>query len=410
MSTQNEASNKALLLGTLAFTVSFAIWGLLSGLMPILKKDLALSASQASLLLAIPVVLGSLGRIPAGLLADRFGGKKAFSVLLFAIVLPAVALGFAKGYNAYLIMAAFLGVAGSAFSIGIAFVSKWFPKEQQGTALGIYGAGNIGQSVAVFGAPLLASALGINWAVWIFAAIALAYAFYFYANAQDSPSHTPSNSAWLSQFKELLSNRHSWLLSIFYFQTFGGFVALSLYMPMLLKELFGLAPADAGFRTAMFVVLATASRPLGGWLSDRFPADRLLACVLIGLVPCAFLMTSHDLGYFTSGALAAAALVGLGNGAVFKMVPGYFPQNVGAVTGIVGAAGGMGGFFPPIILGVFKDHLGSYAPGFYCLAAFAVFTLALLYFGVIKAKHRNEISSARSFPPGAPKDTVRNTL
>jgi len=178
----------------------------------------------------------------------------------------------------------------------------------------------------------------------------------------------------------------SWVLSLLYFQTFGGFVALSIYMPMLLKELFGLTPADAGFRTAMFVIVATICRPLGGFLSDRFAPSRLLAVVFSGLVPCALLMTSVDLGYFTVGALGAAALVGLGNGAVFKLVPHYFPKDVGTVTGLVGATGGMGGFFPPLILGYFRDHVGSYNPGFWCLAAFAITCLVVLYFAIIKAR------------------------
>ncbi|HEY9869329.1 MAG TPA: MFS transporter, partial [Candidatus Obscuribacterales bacterium] len=163
--------NRALLLGTLAFTVAFAVWGLLAGLMPILKKELALTAAQASLLVAVPVILGSLGRIPVGMLADRFGGRAVFSVLLFFIVVPAIALGFAETYNMYLMVAVFLGVAGTSFAVGVSYVSRWFPPNKQGTALGIYGAGNIGQSIAVFGAPALAGLLGIKWAVWTFAAV-----------------------------------------------------------------------------------------------------------------------------------------------------------------------------------------------------------------------------------------------
>jgi NNP family nitrate/nitrite transporter-like MFS transporter len=380
-----DPSRRALILGTLAFTVSFAIWGLLAGLMPILKKELSLSASQASLLVALPVVLGALGRIPAGILADRLGGKKVFTVLLFLIVLPAVVLGLVHGYQGYLAVASVLGIAGVSFSIGITFVSRWFPPEKQGTALGIYGAGNIGQSIAVFGAPVLAAAVGIQYAVWTFALAALIYAFCFFRFAEDAEWHQPSKNV-VQAIASVAGSRMSWVLSMLYFQTFGGFVALALYMPMLLKETFSLSPSDAGFRTAVFVVLATACRPLGGWFSDRISATHLLYFVLAGLVPCAFMMVSSDLGYFTIGALGAAALVGVGNGAVFKLVPHFFPKDVGTVTGIVGAAGGMGGFFPPLILGYVKDHMGSYGPGFFCLAGYAVFCLVVLYFSIRKPK------------------------
>ena len=380
------AEKKALMMGTLAFTVAFAIWGLLAGLMPILKKELALSAAQASLLVAVPVILGSLGRIPVGMLADRFGGRIVFSSILFFMAAPAFALGLIHGYNAFLLVAVFLGVAGTSFSVGVSFVSRWFPPEKQGTALGIYGAGNIGQSIAVFGAPVLASWLGICWAVWTFAAIALVYAFFFFANAKDAEWHLPPKS-----FKEMtrpfFQAPMSWVLSLFYFQTFGGFVALSIYMPMLLKDLFQLTPADAGFRTAMFVVLATAARPLGGWLADRFGGEKILAITFLGLIPCAFMLSLHDFGYFTVGSLGAAFLVGLGNGGVFRLVPEYFPKETGTVTGLVGAAGGMGGFFPPLVLGYFKDRIGTYDPGFYLLAAFAAVCMIFLYFTII-GKHR----------------------
>lgn len=381
----DKEQKKALLLGSLAFAVTFAIWGLLSGLMPILKRELHLTATEASILVALPVALGSLGRLPAGLLADKFGGKRIFLCILFLMLLPAWALGFAHDFTSYAIVAAFLGIAGTSFSVGVTFVSRWFPPQKQGTALGIYGAGNIGHSIAVFGAPALCGIFGISWSVWTFALIALSYAFLFWAIAKDAQWDQKPKS--LSDSMNVLFRRPmSWVLSLLYFQTFGGFVALALYMPMLLKELFELTPADAGLRTAIFVLIATLSRPVGGWASDRFRPDRILAILLAFLIPCALLMTSKDLGYFTVGALSAAALVGLGNGAVFKLVPTFFPQDVGTVTGLVGAAGGMGGFFPPLILGYCKDHFGTYSYGFYSLAAFATVCLFVLYVAVIRAK------------------------
>lgn len=377
---------RALLLGTMGFAIAFAVWGLLSGLMPILKKDLDLTATEASLLVALPVVLGSLGRLPVGILADRFGGKRVFAGILLLMLLPAIALGLAKSYSTYLLVAAFLGIAGASFAVGVTFVSRWFPPEKQGTALGVYGAGNIGHSLAVFGVPALAVAVGTKWAVWIFAAVAALFTITFIRLARDAEWHQRPKS--LAEIAAVFKQPMSWVLSLLYFQTFGGFVALGLYMPMLLKELFGLTPADAGFRTAVFVVVATLARPVGGWASDRFNPDHILAFVFLGLIPCAFSMTSVDLGYFTVGALSAATLVGIGNGAVFKLVPSIFPQDVGCATGLVGAAGGMGGFFPPLVLGYCKDQFSSYSPGFYCLAVFAALCLLVLYLTIIRVRQQ----------------------
>ncbi|MBS1994169.1 MAG: NarK/NasA family nitrate transporter [Cyanobacteria bacterium SZAS LIN-3] len=373
----------ALIMGTLAFMVSFAIWGLLAGLMPSLKKELHLTASQASLLVAIPVILGSLGRLPAGLLADRYGGKIVMTVLLFLSAISAFILGFVHDYNSYIITAIFLGFGGATFSVGVTFVSRWFPPAKQGTALGIFGAGNLGQSLAVFGIPLLAAVAGRSGAVWSFATCALLYAIVFAVVSRDAEwTQAPKDLG--SMLKVFFTRGMCWVLSLLYFQTFGGFVALAIYMPMLLKDLFDLTPADAGFRTAMFVVLATAARPLGGYLSDKIGSQLVLLASFAGLLPCALIMTNHDFGYFTVGALGAAFLVGLGNGGVFKLVPQYFPKDVGTVTGLVGAAGGMGGFFPPLVLGYCKDHYGTYNPGFYFLAGFAALCLVVLYLAIIR--------------------------
>jgi len=172
--------------------------------------------------------------------------------------------------------------------------------------------------------------------------------------------------------KLLAGERLSWLLSLFYFLTFGGFVAFSIYLPVLLKDQFGLTPADAGFRAAGFVVLATLARPLGGWLADRIGGARVLHAVFLGIVPFALLMSWPSMLPFTVGALGCAFLLGNGNGAVFKLVPQYFPKEVGTVTGLVGAMGGLGGFFPPLLLGYFRDHLHTVWPGFALLAGLAV--------------------------------------
>jgi len=359
--------NLQLALGTVSFTICFAAWGLVSAFAPRFRETFHLTATQTAFLVAVPVLLGALLRIVTGMLADRFGGRAVFSLLMIVVALPAYLVPLVSSYRMLLFVAFFLGMAGSSFAVGVGFVSRWFPPGKQGGALGIYGLGNIGQSVAVFLGPLLAVAVG-----WenIFGGMAVSLVIWsvaFFLLARNSPKTVrPSN---ISSMARLLSReRLSWVLSLFYFLTFGGFVAFSIYLPSLLRDQFGLKPADAGFRTAGFVVLATLARPLGGWLSDKIGGARVLNAVFLGIIPFALLMSWPAMLPFTVGALGCAFLLGIGNGAVFKLVPQYFPKEVGTVTGLVGAMGGLGGFFPPLLLGFFRDHLHTVWPGFTLLA------------------------------------------
>ena len=369
--TLNPRAKQSLFLATMAFAIAFANWGLIAGLAPLLKKELGLSVAQASLAIAIPVLLGSVGRIPAGILTDRFGARWMFGLLLSFGIVPTVALAINHSYSSLLFWGFFLGVLGSSFAIGVAFVSRWYPPEIQGAAVGIYGAGNIGQSIAVFGGPVLAGRIGISATFLCFGLASLAWGAVFALKARN-----PEVKARPRTFQEcidlLRTEKLTWVLSLFYALTFGGFVALSIYLPTLLKEVFELSPADAGARTAFFVILATLSRPIGGWLSDRFGGQTLLLFVFLGLFAIGWLMALPFIVPFTIGALGCSILLGLGNGGVFKLVPQYFPKQVGTVTGLVGAAGGLGGFFPPLGLGLFKQVIDSYAPGFMLFSVFAL--------------------------------------
>ncbi len=359
------------MLATVAFGVAFAVWGLPSGLMPILKERHALGNAEAALAVAVPVLLGALGRVPAGILADRLGGRRVFTGLLLLVAAPCFALALEHDYRALLFWGLWLGAAGTSFAIGVSFVSGWFPPERRGTALGIYGAGNIGQSVAVCSAPLLAGTIGVGATFALFGLLALAWAAVFGRRAED-PGVPPRREPPGAGLRLVAAEPMVWVLSLFYFLTFGGFVALGVYLPTLLREVFELTPADAGARTAGFVVLATLARPAGGWLADRFGGERLLVSVFGGIAVLAWLMTLRSMYAFTVGALGTALLLGLGNGAVFKLVAQVFPVHAGTATGLVGAAGGLGGFFPPVVLGIFREVVGSYAPGFALLSAFAL--------------------------------------
>lgn len=378
-------ASRQLFLATVAFTVAFANWGLLAGLATLLKADLQLSATQASLMIAIPVILGSIGRVPIGLLTDRYGGRLMFSVLLVFGLVPASALALDHSYPSLLFWGFWMGLTGSTFVIGIAFVSRWFPPERQGTALGVYGIGNIGQSIAVFGGPVLARQIGIPLTLVAFGLVSLAWGLVFATWARNAQRSTKPLALGES-LRVLYTERMSWVLSLFYFLTFGGFVALAIYLPTLLKETFGLTPEDAGARTAGFIVLATLSRPFGGWLSDRMGGQRVLAIVFLGIAVLAWPMTTASMFPFTVGALGSAFLLGLGNGAVFKLVAQAFPTQVGTVTGLVGAAGGLGGFFPPIVLGLLTDLTGSHTIGFALLSAFAVGCWVVLWRAMLRVQ------------------------
>jgi NNP family nitrate/nitrite transporter-like MFS transporter len=369
------SNTRHLVLGTLSFAVCFAAWGLISAFAPRFREMFSLSPSRTSLLIAVPVLLGSLGRLPIGMLADRFGGRLVFTVLMLLVAVPAWWVPAVGSYRGLLVVAFFLGIAGSSFPVGVGYVSRWTPAGRQGSALGVYGLGTIGQSAAVFLGPLAAAVLGgpTGWQP-VFRGVAVLLVVWgvaFGLLARNAPVAAKPQGIG-AMIRILTRERLAWVLSLFYFLTFGGFVAFSIYLPTLLKDQFKLTPADAGFRAAGFVVLSTLLRPVGGWLADRIGGARVLSGVFLGVVPFALLLIWPAMLPFSVGALGCAALLGLGNGAVFKLVPQYFPQETGTVTGLVGAMGGLGGFFPPLLLGFFRQQTGSVWPGFVLLAALSL--------------------------------------
>jgi NNP family nitrate/nitrite transporter-like MFS transporter len=365
-----------LTLGTGAFALCFAVFGSLSAMMPILSKQMHLTPVEKSVAVAVPVLLGSLGRIPLGMLTDRFGGRIVFSAVMFLTILPAVLMGNVHTYAQLITYGFFIGIGLASFSVGVGFVSGWFSAAKQGSALGVYGAGNIGQSLAAFGSPFIAAAFGMRWGFWTFGVLLSVWFLMFAIFARNAPRKSPPKS-FAETMRPLASSR-SWILSLYYFLTFGGFVAMAVYLPIFLTETFKLTPQQAGLRTAGFVVLATATRPLGGFLADKVGGSAILRWVFPATALFSIFLACPMMATFTIGALGVAAFIGLGNGAVFKLVPEYFPQSVGSVTGIVGAAGGLGGFFPPLLLGIIKQQTGTFTIGFVLLGVFSLVCLAVL--------------------------------
>jgi MFS transporter, NNP family, nitrate/nitrite transporter len=363
-------------LATLAFTLCFAAWSLISPFAKSFKEDLGLSYTEALLLIAVPVVLGSLLRIPVGKLTDRYGGRLMFTVLLAFSALPAVLFGYAQSYWALIGVGFLLGVAGSSFAVGVPFVAKWYPAGTQGAAVGIYGMGNVGTAIAFFSAPAIVDHWGRPALGWVTAAMLLGGAVLIAVAARDAPvAGRPAH------YRDVLrSGWRLYRLAFFYFITFGGFVAMFLLLPTVLQDWFDFSKGEASARAAGFVIAATLARPLGGWLADRVGAYPVLVLVFGGIATCAAVLASlapqPRIVPITIACLALGVFLGAGSGAVFKLVPLEFPQDAGAAAGIVGAAGGLGGFFPPVFVGLVKDAEGTYTYGFVGLLVFTVISLA----------------------------------
>ena len=372
-----------LALATIAFTICFYGWSLLGPLSPDLQDQLGLSDFSTSAMVAVPVLLGSLMRIPLGWLTDRRGGRTVFTALMAFTPLPLVALALWHSSLAPILIFGFLlGFAGASFAVGVPFVNGWYAAERQGFALGIYGMGMGGTVLAGLTAPKIADHWGTSAPFWVAAALLAAMCAVFLVLARDAGRSSaggtaPGMFAALGVFR---TSGRAWALTLFYFLAFGGFVAMFLYLPKLLTGVYDLSKADAGARAAGFAVLAVIGRPTGGWLSDRIGAARVLlvSFIAIGVLALVLAGAYTSMVPLTIACLTMAVALGLGTGAVFKLVPEWFPDRVGAVTGVVGAAGGLGGFFPPLVMGIVKSATGGYALGFILMAFVAGACLAVL--------------------------------
>ncbi|WP_433274664.1 MFS transporter [Actinosynnema sp. CS-041913] len=371
-----------LALATVGFAVNFWAWALLSPLGPLFKDSLGLSAFQEALLVAVPVVVGSVGRIPVGALTDRFGGRVMFPLVSAVTIVPVLFLGLVghSSLVALLVGGFFLGVGGTAFAVGVPFVNAWFPPERRGLAIGVFGAGMGGTAVSALTTVKLVDASGLETPFLVTAAVLAVYAVVSALVLRDAPGRAVPDQSMGRRLADTARLPITWQASALYAVAFGGFVAFSVYLPAYLKTAYGLTQADAANRMAGFVLLAVLMRPVGGWLSDRVGPVRVLTTCLAVVTVCAVVLafTPPLAPLGTVAFLAMAAALGAGSGAVFALVALLAPANkVGAVTGVVGAAGGLGGFVPPLVMGALYGAFSSYALG---LAALAVVALASLLF------------------------------
>lgn len=373
----NKEGKIQLPLQTLSLVVGFMVWVLLSSLMSFIKQDITLTTGQISLITAIPVILGSLLRVPLGYYTNRFGARGLFILSLLFLIFPVGYLGMSNSLIDLIISGLFLGIGGAVFSVGVTSLPKYYPKEKHGFINGIYGVGNIGTAITSFGAPIIAGMY--SWRIAVFTFIIPLLLFAILNVAFGDKKETKVQTSLKSQVLGVYKNNKLWFLSFFYFLTFGSFVALTVYLPNFLVSEFGLSEVDAGLRTAGFIVLCTLMRPIGGYLGDRFNPFKILMIVFAGLTISGVVLSfSPTILLYTIGSLSVAFFSGIGNGTIFKLVPLYFSKQAGIVNGIVAAMGGLGGFFPPIILTTVHDINGHYAIGFMALSQFALASLIII--------------------------------
>lgn len=363
-----------LTLQTLSLVAGFMAWSIISPLMPFISQDVDISPGQISVILAIPVILGSVLRVPFGYLTNIVGAKWVFFWSFIVLLLPIFLLGQAQSPGMLMLSGFFLGIGGAIFSVGVTSVPKYFSKDKVGLANGIYGVGNIGTAVSSFCAPVLAGAIGWQNTVRSYLIILSIFAILMFLLGDKNEPKV--KIPLMAQVKDLSKNYKLYYLSLWYFITFGAFVAFGIFLPNFLVDHFSIDKVDAGIRSGIFIALATFLRPVGGVIGDKFNAvQALIIDFVIMIIGALILSLSSHIVLFTIGCLAISICAGIGNGLIFKLVPSYFSKEAGSANGIVSMMGGLGGFFPPLVISFVTSITGSSHLAFFFLAIFGVIAL-----------------------------------
>ncbi len=402
---------RALVTSTFAFTFCFSIWTIFSIIGIKIKYELNLTDTEFGFLIATPVLTGALSRILLGIWSDQYGGRIVFTLLMIIASICTWFLAFANTYTQCILIALGIGLSGGSFAVGVSYVSKWYPKERQGTVLGIFGIGNLGAALTNFITPFL---LYMGWqnVVKLYSYILFSVAIIFFFFTKTDPSILYRRRFKLkfesaSKQLEPLKKIQVWRFALYYFFVFGSFVALSLWLPRYYVGVYGLDIKMAGILTALFSLPASLFRVLGGVLSDKIGARKILYITFIFSGICLFILSypatnyivqgvSHDITFglritlipFVLLTIIFGFFISLGMAAVYKHIPIYYPNNVGAVGGMVGLIGGLGGFFFPIIFGILNDLIGIWTSCFMFLFCLSIIALTVMHLAIISSNKK----------------------
>ena len=414
--------HQALGASTFAFTACFAVWTIFSIIGIRIKQDLGLSDTEFGILVATPILTGSLSRIFLGIWTDQYGGRVVYAVLMAVTAAATWMLSTVSTYPMFLLAALGVGLAGGSFAVGIAFVSRWYDRERQGTALGVFGIGNVGAAVTNFGAPFLLLAVGWERAAQVYAVVLLATAAVFFLTTKEDPvtarrraTGEKPRSALLQL--EPLRRLQVWRFSLYYFFVFGAFVALALWLPRYYVGVYELDVRAAGMLAAAYALPGSVFRALGGYLSDRFGARSVMYWTFLVSVLVCFFLSYPSTDYLVQGVegpiafnvtislpvfVALTVVLGfvmsLGKAAVYKHIPVYYPEHVGSVGGLVGMIGGLGGFVLPICFGVMNDLIGVWTSCFMLLFALVAAALAWMHLAVRRMERREAAERLDELP------------
>jgi NNP family nitrate/nitrite transporter-like MFS transporter len=385
---------RVLIIATVLFTIFFAVWVMFAIVGLPMRKELGLSEGEFALLVAIPVLTGSLLRVPIGMLTDRVGGRNMMVALLLLTAIPTYLVSRIDTYDQALWLALGVGLAGTSFAVGIAWVSAWYPADHQGFALGVFGAGNVGASITKLLAPTLVTAVGAGGLLggiiaggWRF--VPSVYAIVLVACAVivvlAAPKHDkrPSHGRSLAEMSRPLAHVRVWRFGFYYVVVFGAYVGLSLWLPKYYVDVYGFSLREAGFMTALFIFPASLLRPLGGWLSDTYGARRITA-ISFAIIALASFALCAPMGVWPFAILILVVGIGMGIGkaSVYTYIPQYYPKDVGAVGGLVGAIGGLGGFALPLLFAWAKSVTDRPESTFYVMLGLALLSIAFLSIAV----------------------------
>jgi len=402
----------ALGLSTVAFTTCFAVWTIFSIIGVQIQQDLGLSDTEFGLLVGTPILTGSLSRLALGIWTDQYGGRLVNTLVMLAAAAATFLLSYAETYAQFLIAALGVGIAGGSFAVGIAYVSRWYPKDRQGTALGIFGMGNVGAAVTKFVAPFVMVAMGWAAVAQIWAGALAVMAVLYYLLAKDDPvlverrksgAKPPSAASQL----EPLMKMQVWRFSLYYFFVFGAFVALALWLPRYFVGAYGLPITTAGMLAAAYSIPGSIFRAVGGWLSDKFGARTVMYWTFGVSAVVTFLLSYPTTTYVVQGikgpiefTLAMGVVpftvlvfilgffMSLGKAAVYKHIPVYYPDTVGSVGGLVGLIGGLGGFVLPVAFGALADLTGVWTSCFMLLFVLVSTALVWMHFAIHRMERR----------------------